>query len=270
MLRRLFIVTFVSAVAILALHLLWTPRSAQTLAAQSGPVLPQVRAFTATRFDATFLPGKGIPVRTEIRTIAVRGDGSRSELFHRRDPSGNGKVLYIKKITDVPGVRRVVVEPRSESITTYPLHEQAIRSLAVKLVTECEGEAAGELLGLPVTVAETTLGPEDLGPGPGLVDEIRTRAWLAPRLNCFPLRRETRFFKDGQEKQLKFESVLAFTEGEPDFWFFEIPAGYVERPPSAAMAEAARRYPNEKSLACGTCSTSRKDEAYFHAQQDNR
>jgi hypothetical protein len=58
-------------------------------------------------------------------------------------------------------------------------------------------------------------------------------------------------------------------EGEPEAWIFDVPATYIERPPSAAMAEAARRFPGVKGIACQSCDQSKKDEAYYHAQKHN-
>jgi hypothetical protein len=225
-------------------------------------------AFTALQFQATYLGSGAIPVRTETKTFAVRGDGSTAELLHRNDPAGSKKTFYIKKIMHVADKRLVVVEPFGESTTTYPLLDNAIDVFSAKPATDkCDGEPTGELLGHAVWRAESKIGSENTGP---VLDEIRTTDWLAPQLGCFPLKREVRFFKNGVEVQHILETSVSLTEGEPESWMFEIPATNLERPPHAAMLEASRRFPNYKALNCGTCDQTPKDEVYFHAQTEHR
>jgi len=51
--------------------------------------------------------------------------------------------------------------------------------------------------------------------------------------------------------QHSVDSFVSVTEAEPDSLLFEIPTGYAERSPSAAMAEAFRRFPKESGFNCG-------------------
>jgi hypothetical protein len=173
----------------------------------------------------------------------------------------------MKKITDVPGKRRVAVDPWSESVTSYPQREEGIRFHAAKVVSDCGGKAAGELLGYPVTLVESVFSSQEVGlEGP----EVRQLAWHANQLNCFPLRKEIRLFDGGKEIARTVETVVSVTEGQPDPSHFQIPAGYVERSPSEAMAEAARRYPKIMEIQCGPCQNTRLDEAYFHHQREHQ
>ncbi len=215
-------------------------------------------AFTATRFEATFLANQTLPIDTETTIFAVRDDGSTAELHQRNDPTGGQKVFYIKKILDVTGKREVVVDPFSESTVTYPLANKTVAYHAAKPISDCGGTAAGELLGYPVRRVETTIKSE----GPGF-DEDRTQLWVSPRLNCFALRREDALIKGGEVIQRSTESTLTVSEGKPETSFFEIPTTYVERSPSVAMGVADRRYPGKGF--CAKCSQAKKDEAYFLA-----
>lgn len=237
-----------------------TPWRNQAFVSQSVKAQRPAHAFTATRSVAVFQGSNLLPVATRIETVAVRGDGSRAEFRHVPNPSGSGRTLYFNKITDVPGRRLVVVEPLGESVTTYPLNPKAVEFHATKPFDQCEGEPAGKIVGYDVMLAQTT---RPLPPARG---EIKIQAWLAPALDCFPLRRETSLFWVGRDTQLTVESVVALIEGEPEGSLFEIPAAYVERSPSEAMAEAKRKYPNLKDLG-GQPSQPRLDEAYFHHRQ---
>ncbi len=260
--RVVVVVLVVSSVA--AAMWLRVRAGATASASQPPQTSSETRPFIAIRSDVNLIPGQPSPMSTEIRTIAVRTDGSNVELLHRRDPSGSGKTVYIRSILDVPGRQRIVVDPISESLITYPLADAVTSAYRVHPVSKCAGVPAGQILGYDVNVEETSLGPEQAGPA---VDEMQIRAWRAARLNCLPLRREMTIFKGGQESQRIVESVVTVTEGEPDPSLFEIPQGYVERQPSEAMAESARRYPNDKDWQCPNCSKSQanKDQAYFHA-----
>jgi hypothetical protein len=218
--------------------------------------LPTV-PFIATRSSVTVVPGNPVPVHSEMRTLAVRSDGSSVELFHRKDPSGSGNVIFIRSILDVPNKQRVVVDPISESLITFPLVDQAVSAFAVRGATQCAGTSSSPILGYDVAVEEA----RDLTSG----EELRVTSWRAASLNCTPLRREIAVLKAGTEVQRITETVQTITEGEPDKSLFDIPQGYVERQPSDAMAEAARRHPNDPDWRCPNCSQSQahKDEAYW-------
>lgn len=263
MMKRLLQICFVVLLA-LAFAFSWNKVSRARAAARQAQTPAQIFPFTALVVNASFEPGSSIATQTEVRTFAVRSDGSTVELFHRPDPSGTGRTLYIRKIIDVQGKRKVVVDPFSESTTTYPLQDKAVAFHAAKPISACGGLQDGAQLGYPVARIEETLGPEDTGP---MIDKIAVRAWLPLKLNCIPIRRESVFFKGGKELQHNLDSFVSVSEGEPDPSLFEVPTNYVERAPSAAMAEAFRRFPNDRSFDCGTCDQSQKDAAYSHARQ---
>jgi hypothetical protein len=234
-------------------------RSAKVTAISKGrqvslPTVP----FIATRSDVTVLAGNPVPVSSEILTIAVRSDGSIVELAHRKDPSGKRNTVYIRTILDVPNKQRVIVEPISESLIKYPLVDQAVSAYAVRGMAQCAGTLTSPILGYAVALEEEA----QTGAGN---DEVKVRSWRAPQLDCTPLRREIIILKGGTEVQRITRTVLTVTEGEPDKSLFEIPQGYVERQPSEAMAEAARRYPNDPDWRCPNCSQTQrhKDEAYW-------
>ena len=205
---------------------------------QLVPTGPQVKALTATRTEAIFAADAPLPSLVQTRTIAVRSDGSIAVLLHLEDPAGSGRVVYRKKVTDVTAERHVVVEPLGESRVTYPLTAAAAVARAVKPSSSCGGDAAptGKVLGYDAVVAEKTQ------PLRGS-EEVKTKTWMAPGLDCFPLREEIYFFTEGKMTQRTVESVVNVVPGEPEAWIFQIPESYVERTPSEAMAEAARRHP---------------------------
>jgi hypothetical protein len=219
----------------------------------SLPTVP----FIVIRSSVTVVPGNPVPVHSEMRSLAVRSDGSSAELFHRKDPSGSGNVIFIRGIVDVPNKQRVLVDPISESLITYPLADEAVSTFAIRGATQCAGTSSSPILGYDVAVEEVR---DSSSP-----EELRITSWRAASLNCIPLRREIMVLKSGTEVQRITETVLRITEGEPDKSLFDIPQGYVERQPSDAMAEAAKRYPNDPDWRCPNCAQSqaRKDEAYW-------
>jgi hypothetical protein len=234
MIRKVLWVCFATLFVLAAATFSWNKISgARPAAHPAAQTTGQIFPFTALVLHATFQSGSSIPTHTEVRTFAVLSDGSTVELFHRPDPSGSGKTLYIRKIIDVQGKRKVVVDPFSESKTTYPLQDKAVAFHAAKAMSTCDGSQDGAQLGYPVTRMEETLGPESTGP---LIDKIAVRAWLPLNLNCMPIRRESVFFKGGKELQHNVDSFVSISEGEPDPSLFEVPTSYVERAPSAAMA----------------------------------
>jgi hypothetical protein len=270
MLKRVFLTITIAILAVLAVaSTRWsvTSRATNSVASIHGQVEAKIRPFTATVFATTFVPGNLIPADTEARIFAVRGDGSTAELFERSNVTGDGKVVYIKKILDVPGKEHVVVDPFSESVTTYPLLPQAVAGLAAKAIQTCGGTPDGEMLGYSLMRTDESHGQEETGPN---LDEVQHHLWLASNLNCIPIRREDILFKDGKELQRTLSSFTHVAEGEPDPSLFEVPQNYVERPPSAVMAEASRRHPKAAALNCGTCSQASKDEVYIHAQKNHK
>jgi hypothetical protein len=268
MLKRFFLACIFATALIAIIFVYRTPQKVKGSVTLASPQAgASVRPFTALVYQTTSVPGNSIPTHTQFNTFAVRSDGSTAALFYRADPAQNGNTVYFKKILDVPGKKKVVLNPFSQSSTTYPLLPKAVEGKAVKPMVACEGVPDNPILGYAVMRTEEKLGPDQIGPG---MDEMRIQSWLASSLNCIPIRREFIVFKGGKELQHTIESYAEVIEGEPDPKLFEVPTGYVERAPSEAMKEASRRYPNAKWLDCGSCDQTPKDEAYFHALQQHR
>lgn len=226
---------------------------------------PRIAAFTgaytaisykgAERTTVTFIQNKG---------IAVRSDGSSVDMFYR---SGTGKtVTTMRIVTDLPNRQKVNVDPFSESITTYPLTASQVAHLSTP-PSRCPGEAAGTVLGYQVMKAVNKI-PEPAAAKLAF-DTVETAKWTAPALNCLILKQETSQLKQGQ---VVGEQVIAYTdirEGEPNADLFAMPDTYVERAPSQAMAEGARRHPDDPNLQCsaGCIAThSQLDRVYERAQ----
>ena len=90
--------------------------------------------------------------------------------------------------------------------------------------------------------------------------KVRFEAWLAPALNCDPLKTVNWGARnDGPFFMLEEIVVTSVTPGDPDAALFEIPANYVERSPGEVQAEYARRY-NVSTV--DQCDTTTVDAAY--------
>lgn len=233
------------------------------VAAQTWPQESRVTPFTASYSEMIFKSGDPVPSLISFKTVAVRQDGSYAVLWHLEDPSDKARTVYRKKIVDVTAKKRVVVEPFGESVTTYPLSPKAADSLAIKPSLQCGANTspAGKLLGFEVVLTEET----EALPGIG---EMKIKSWMAPGLGCFPMRQEVCVYSQGSETQKTVKSVTNLVLAEPEAWVFDVPSTYVERTPSQAMAEAARRYPNLASCRSCPAGSSVLDEAYFsHRRQ---
>lgn len=234
---------------------------AQTTSAPSH-FTPFTATYTVTEYGAAGLLS---PRRMDNGAFAARSDGSTVRLLYRRS-STSAKPVVMRIVTDLSAGKRINIDPFSESTTTYPLSARQVASMAVP-PTPCVGEPAGQILGYEVrSGVETISGHDKLGPA---LDETEETSWLAPALNCLALRTEASQFVAGEVVGRRVESYTDVKLGEPDPGLFAIPENYVERPPSQAMAEGARRNPGDPALQCssGCAAThSRFDEVYRRAQ----
>lgn len=218
--------------------------------------------FTADRDRLTFVPGHSLPEREESQVFAVRADGSFVELYKRRDPQGGQKVYYISKITDITAKKQSVLIPFGESVLTYPMRSETASTYTQP--SQCNGEPAGEMLGYSVVKSVSENGPELTGPN---LDKLVITEWNSTRLNCFAMRREAVFYKNGTEIQKTVDMTVNVIEGEPDASLFTVPVSYVERRPSAAMAEARRLFP---TFGCSKCNPLPKDLVYDQAKENEK
>jgi hypothetical protein len=101
---------------------------------------------------------------------------------------------------------------------------------------------------------------------------VRTERWLAPALDCFPLKT---VYSHGKSEPNSYAVVnvreaLQVTVGEPAPSLFEKPPGYEERSPSDRRREYYNRYP-EAAQPCPDCmkdNDREADQKYFGRQSD--
>lgn len=218
---------------------LFAQRFRQSVYAQSVPVKP----FTATYNITEFF--NEMPRAPQLQGFMRRSDGSNVVLHYRPDPRGGTKLMSINVVSDFTTKKATRVMQFIDTTTTYPIQQAEANRLETQLRAGCTAESAGSMLGYDVVKTREVLVNSDtvnLGPA---YDRMQHDRWLAPALNCAPLRVEVTFYKDNKLVQRRVETALTVLEGEPDASAFQIPAGYVERTPGEAMLEADRRYPND-------------------------
>ncbi len=246
-----------SAVGVfLVRHFSW-PASAQSAIS--------IKPFVATYTTADFA-GDNSLIEAEFRGYALRSDGASVVSFYRPSPAEGSKLVSIHTVTD-PGTRTATrVAPLINSKVTYPLTQAQLEAERATLTASCVGERVEPILGYAVLKSQETISSSasvQLGPA---YDKIHFDRWRAPALNCAPLRTEVSFFKDGRLVQRRVATYLAIREGEPDSSLFKIPEDYIERTPSDAVAEAARRFPNDVRFG-RQCAMPQLDDVYLRARE---
>jgi hypothetical protein len=182
----------------------------------------------------------GSPVGTDVWTIAISRPGSFVEAHESR----NGIAIGPKRIiVDVINLRRVSVDPPTESITTYPLSRKTITGL-LDFKFSCSDDPGAEhkqFFGhqaVKVTherlAGTVKLGYED---------------WIATELGCLVVKSTVKRYQNGIFQATRYKDVTALTLGEPYSSLFQIPQTFVERKPSEVMQESARR----KGEQCSEC-----------------
>jgi hypothetical protein len=198
---------------------------------QAGPtsiIQPAVVAYQRTIFqDET--SARITFARTEILGVRADESVSRADL---KNPAGNHSVYYTLLITDVRTGRHTVVDPLTESKTTYP-SKAMIDQFHLKPANSCPGQSGGEILGFPVVLENKSVTFPDRN--------LTIKYWRAPALNCLPLREEHRLSHANGKGSFEVLTAIKVTLGEPPTWMFEIPAAYTERTPSQVFAESAKR-----------------------------
>jgi hypothetical protein len=188
---------------------------------------PGVVAFTAT-VETKMYDRSGAFKSMDVTVDAVREDGAH--VFLRE--SINGSPVGVKSVTDPNSATRIVVDPATESLTTYHLSKEEVSQLR-NIPVDCIGAEHNSILGFDVYKSTTTTSDE--------VGQLQVESWLAPALNCYPLRNVAILAKKDGSKRRNESQAISVTKGTPDANLFNIPVSYAERPPSQVLAEAARR-----------------------------
>ncbi|MEB2361380.1 MAG: hypothetical protein OZ929_08585 [Bryobacterales bacterium] len=195
--------------------------------------------FTLKMTEAMY--GQAGPVRTLDYTIAVKSDGSMSEVRSMVTP--DGRLVEQKTVTDLAAKKKFLWDGLTESISTMHLPEQRVKALGSKRGT-CTDDASaesGEMLGYKVVRVVKDWKAHK---------PATTEAWLAPALDCYPLKEIVRVSPcepggncDGTLMLATTREVTSVVPGEPSEAHFLIRPDAVERSPVEVMAEFQRRYP---------------------------
>jgi hypothetical protein len=221
----------------------------------AGQIMSQsVKTFEATRVVEFYAPETSAPWLVQTEIVGVRNDGSSVMARKTLHPT-TGADVYLRRVTDVSNKKMVVVNPLTESLTTYPLGKTIERE-RIKPTTGCPGEPAGEMLGYPVTLERKRTDSDGV--------QTNLQAWRSPALDCVPMREESRLVKDGVES-VKVSKITGIVQGQPEEWLFDIPSTYAEKTPTEVFVEQARRYPQR--FRTPHASASNLDVVYGAAQE---
>ena len=205
-------------------------------------------AYTAKTVEKRFSPS-GEETETEFITDAVRSDGSQVKIV--RKIAATKQWADVKTVIDLKSKQRFEFEPLTESRTTTALSVRYAEYLQTKPKSCTEGSTPQKerIHGQEVIKVQN-----EYNLPAGEVD--RTERWLAPSLDCFPLReRFSRGSKGGPFVLKMTRDVTALIPGEPDPKLFLAPSNFKERTASEVAAEFKRKYPKLAEEGCTPCST---------------
>jgi len=170
----------------------------------------KIAPFTMTRIEYGFSSLRD-RVTMEYAVFAFRGDGSHSLV--RREPSGKE---INRTVTDFSRGREFFVNPRAEGIMASDLTGDAFVAWQHQMA-DCARDNTGEST---VILGFTAWKEETVTDGGG--DTTRWTMWLAPELNCAPLREEVT--KTHGERWYKVtREAISVSLGEPDPGLFATP-----------------------------------------------
>jgi hypothetical protein len=203
---------------------------------QSGPQSPVFRPFILSE-RVTHFSRSDVAVKYVDYTIARRADGSLVRSFIIRDsdsPDGSeGKAVFI---WDVPSRQNIMLEPFTKSAMTQIRSPKEMtdflssqKACTGAMLSENGDPSTEKLLGYPVIRVEETS------------TTMHTVSWVAPELDCFPLR-QTVALLDAKHAGLHHDTVVTkIEEGDPPGSMFVVPKDYTERSPLEIQAEFARK-----------------------------
>lgn len=196
--------------------------------AAAGIALVRVRAQVAVvqPFVATMIEEMAprqdqppIPV-TRFQTVAVRSDGSISRVskWEVRTPT---KALYWREVIDATTKTHASVEDNTNTIISDTYSDLQVLRPGVL----CKGNPSGQIGGFDVMYSEHPMSP----PAGADNDTLLThKEWSAPQLGCYPIVQEWVGKIHGQPMDTK-QTLVNFKLGEPNPWYFNVPASYATR-----------------------------------------
>lgn len=200
--------------------------------------------FTATVLTV-FHDLDGTEIMRETVDKGYKSDGSVAASF-RRDGQLYGRPAESAEFTiikDVGSRMNFDVYPIAESVTSFPMSDEQVRRMTAQPDCTSEGSSwaidhhpqPSTILGFKVVKRTAQL------PAEGSSRASIHEEWLAPDLNCFPLRQVSRDSNAAVEQVRTSLEVVRVTLGPPDEAMFRIPPAFTERSPREIHEEIARR-----------------------------
>ncbi len=223
------------AIFLLGLTLVVSALTVITVRLRAQQTPPSKKPFTAIVLKKLFDKNRN-QFGTEMTLTAIRGDGSQVDIMQLLQ----NKVIGTKVIIDVASKQRISVDPITESRTTYHYSDKwFLRFATPPPCSEGPDAEHSTVLGRQVFKITQNMDPSKSS----TTDEDSTvvEQWVAPELDCFPLRSTISQVIDGVLIPQQVREVISLIPGEPDPSLFQIPANYVERSPMEVSAEFERR-----------------------------
>jgi hypothetical protein len=199
---------------------------------QSPTFTPFVLSEQETHFSRS-----NVAVKSVGYTIARREDGSLVRSFIIKDtdsPDGTeGRAVFI---WDVPSRKNIMLEPFTKSAMTQLRSPKEIadflsseKACSDAILSANSDRSTEQLLDHAVVRVEEAS------------DILHTVSWVAPDLDCFPLR-QTVALLDSKHLGLHHDTIVTKIEiGEPPSSMFDVPQDYTERSPLEIQTEYARK-----------------------------
>lgn len=156
-----------------------------------------------------------IPI-TRFETIAVRSDGSVSKVA-KWDVRPPAQTIYWRDVFDATAKTRAEVEDTTGTIIMREYSDLQV----LKPGVSCAGKPAGQMEGLDVMYSEQQEETADSAAS------VMHKQWLAPQLGCYPIKQEWVVIHGAPMDTTQTLACIHF--GEPNPWYFNIPANYATR-----------------------------------------
>lgn len=206
--------------------------------------------------------GSGEAQQTAVE--AFRADGSYAVWVRTYLPEASpGPSTSEMRSLESPVTRSIsLMYPQVKSLTTFQMSERYAAFMTAPVSCDSlRDRPAGHLESteyLGFRVLKHIVEPAKNEPNRDWLLE----RWIAPELNCHPLRVVIwDIAADGSRKPRSVREAASVVLGEPDPKLFEIPADFVERPPSEAEKEMAIR--NSQPWVQPSYFAQRLDEKFF-------
>ena len=196
-------------------------------------------------------------------TFARRSDGSYVRSYEVKSPTGEKE--WMVEIHDLRNGRSITLEPSTKFAMTFYYSDKFMREW-IETQHSCDRWSfpKGALTLQPRGRRDMILGHEVVQAVVEDPDGDRTETWVAPELDCHPLR-EALSSDDGYYQE---HVVTRLEEIEPPDSIFEVPRGYVEASPKQVEAAYAAKYPGHRLW--GEKMAAIVDKRYFNSRDPKK